>query len=334
MLALLFSILWLGPVICKEFTQISTTSLSICYSTMVDATGTFFATGDTSKGKGNIYRSRDLGMTWDLVLQATSTVYDIVSGTFEGITYYIAVDNFASTHVSTTGGDTWTTITRGVTTIYYSVALGSNGMAYELGNSEIRVANHTTSYTKWVIPKAIGNYFWADVSTMDGVNVIVVGSGGNILYSTNSFAAVTLLSSTSTQTSNQLNGVAHYSNFEAVVTGNNGYVAKTTNGGATWTKLTSLSTSYSMWYHNIHIVSPTEGYIAVFNNSAGRIYRTTDYSTWTVFMSPPIVSYSIFFYGSQHGVIGGSGVVPILAMLPGNSTHNFCHSENANKIAG
>lgn len=321
MLILLIVALWLGPSASKDFVVISNVGLTEVYSAIVDSAGVIFAAGidGNNGGIGRLLRSTSYGMTGTEVLTSPVPMYDIVSATIEGTTYHIALDWQGTIYVSTNGGISWITVPpANLSLTYLCLAIGSNGIAYQLASAELRIANHTTNFAKWAVPFDVGNLEWRDVSTFDGVNVIVVGVNGAVRYSTDSFGTSALIGPADTGTSEIIRSVAHYSSLEAFAAGTNGYFAKTTDGGVSWTTINVYPGSYGAWFHAIQTVSPMEAYVAVYQGSIGAVYRTTDMSTWTLFSNTSIRANTVAIINAQFGVVGGQGDAAILTLLAGS----------------
>lgn len=279
-------------------------------------------------GAGIIVRSTDYGSTWTQV--GTSIAFQQLYGLASkavaatSTTYYVAVDSARWIYIANGTGETWRKATR-LTFPLYGTTIGSNGNAFVAGDGNvIRRSDYTTSYATWTSATTTApTSTWYDISSFDGVSVIVVGGLGSIYYSVNSGAA---WSSTSTVTAADLFCVAHASATTAMV-GGVGYLARTTDSGNTWTDMTALAfgTSYTARFHSISILSTSIAYVAAFPSdgatSIGVIYQTTDGgSTWLLVYSTNTPLYSLSMYSTDFGVAGSGAGSSLVAIVSGMCT--------------
>lgn len=161
-------------------------------------------------------------------------------------------------------------------------------------------------------------------STINGLDVIVVGESGNVFYSANGGTSWT---SATSGTTSDIQCIAHVSNSVALIGGLGGYLAKTINGGATWTTITNvLSSSSDIKNGGISVVSSTNYYVATLD---GKIYSTENGgSSWSIFDSKSYAGYfSIAMLSNIKGIAGGSTDQGIYLLVPSK-----CHLFSGNMI--
>jgi photosystem II stability/assembly factor-like uncharacterized protein len=279
--------------------------------------GDVFAAGQATSGR--IIRSTDYGVTWTVVGSTTGQVYGISSRTISsGSTYFIAVDYQRYTYVSNSTGTLWRTITSRAANILYGVTIGSNGNAYQVGVNTARRSTSASNYDTWDTLTIGATGTWYDVSSWDGINVIVVGSSGKIYFSTNSGNAWTAANS---GTTNAIYCINHASASFAMVAGSNGFLAKTSTGGTSWTTMTGFPTTYTARFHSISLLSEVVAYVAAYPSDGitaiGLIYYTNNGgSSWSQIYSTDVQLYSLSMYTESYGVAGaasGTGVFSIVA---------------------
>jgi len=295
------------------------TSVPSAYS-YVDATwpqaGVVVAAGNQVNG-GSIVRSSDYGVTWtqEAANYTFGNLYSVTSSTLaNGDTYVLAVADNGGVYSSKDIGTTWY-LNQTEAVALYGVSIGSNGQAYACGDI-YKVYVATLPGSSWSVASFSsslkgGQFF--DISTIDGVNVIAVGSKGYIYYTLNSGTSWTKYTNSITTI---IYTVAHGSSLTAMAAGASSYVAKTTDGGVTWQTLSVFtSNSITIRFHSISFVSTTEIYIV---GSNGEIRATYDGGTsWSIVASTNAVLYSISMYDSIKGVAGGVAGSGIFTLVPG-----------------
>ncbi|RYD53915.1 MAG: hypothetical protein EOP56_19760 [Sphingobacteriales bacterium] len=299
--------------------------------TYVSATWT--PSGDVfACGLGNmgvVLKSTNYGVTWTQVYSSSSItgLQGLSSGavTADGVTYYMVVDDAEGrTYMSSGTGQVWQEVnSAGV--YLSSTAIGTNGYAFAVGFDDTILRASYPSFNSWA-PKSTGDVdipLWLDVSTPDGINVIIVGTGGKVYYSANSGNSWTAGSS---GTSGSIYCVSHAgpSTTFAMAAGESGYLAKTQDGGSTWSLMTAHSSNYTVRFRAISLLSTTEAYLGVFKDPNvngipfGLIYRTIDGgSTWSIVASLSAEIYSLSMYSTSYGVAGSSPGTAIFAIVPG-----------------
>ena len=111
------------------------------------------------------------------------------------------------------------------------------------------------------------------IAILNASTAIAVGSGGNILRSTDSGQTWTKIESPTMET---LNAVAAVSDGSAVAVGWHGTIIGTTDGGKTWTsRFNSQEPSL-----NFEAVDLTKDGTGMAVSSSGRIFKTTDTYNW------------------------------------------------------
>jgi photosystem II stability/assembly factor-like uncharacterized protein len=190
---ILLSILHRGTTMALEWVQISvppssSSFVSLSYSSEFNVV----ATAQSGTGS-SIIRSVDNGLTWTTCTYTDGDfgfIYDLISRRVSGVDYFLAIDDTGNVYKSVNNGTTWTTAAVITSFSGYAVSIGSNGVAYVAGSGyKVYSASASTGYTTWSSKSVTGitplsNFF--DVSTYNGVNVIVVASKGLIYYSSNS----------------------------------------------------------------------------------------------------------------------------------------------------
>lgn len=181
----LFILLFFSTFTKGEWVQISTTQV---YDNFLAVTwpyaGTVLAAGYQVSG-GNILLSNDDGVSWKTINTTSfsfGSLYALISNTISSTTYYLAVDDSGYVYGSTGDGTTWTQKAQ-VPTQLFGAVIGSNGNAYVCGyNNKVYRSTTASSYSTWTStsPTISGVNYLNDVSTFDGVNVIVVGSRGRL----------------------------------------------------------------------------------------------------------------------------------------------------------
>jgi photosystem II stability/assembly factor-like uncharacterized protein len=181
--------------IALEWVQINvpeSSSTSSFVSLTYSAEFNIVATAQSGTGS-TIVRSVDNGLTWTSSTYTDGTfgfIYDITSKTVSGVTYFLGVDDTGVVYKSVDDGVTWTTVAVITSFSGLSVSIGSNGVAYIAGTSyKVFSSSEASGYATWTAKSPGGitplSNFW-DVSTYNGVNVIVVAGKGLIYYSSNS----------------------------------------------------------------------------------------------------------------------------------------------------
>lgn len=315
----------------KQFAAVSSLSSSnLQYSFVAltwNANGEAFAAGQLNAGI--ILKSSDFGVTWTQVGTSVSfgALYGITANTITptSTTYYLAVDASRYTYVANGTGVSWKRMSSRASFSLYGVSLGSNGNAFVVGGTNtIRRSSYSSSFATWTsLTTDAQDTTWFDVSTIDGVNVIVVGANGTIYYSSNSGSQWTQASNL--KTTSDLYCVDHANQTIAMV-GGDGFLAKTTDAGNSWSVITTAYPSnYTARFHSLSMISTTEAYVAVFpsdgQTSLGLIYKTVDGgSSWTVIYSSSVPLYSLSMFNSDFGVAGAGAHTSLLAVFSGKSS--------------
>lgn len=179
--------------IALEWVQInvppSTSSfLAVSYS----STNNVVATAQSGTGS-SIIRSVDNGLSWTSSTFTDGSfgfIYDLTSKSVSGTTYYLACDDTGNIYKSVNNGTTWSLSAVVTSFSGFAISIGSNGVAYVAGSGyKVFSASYSTGYATWTSKSVTGitpSSNWFDVSTYNGVNVIVVAGKGLIYYSSNS----------------------------------------------------------------------------------------------------------------------------------------------------
>ena len=231
----------------------------------------------------------------------------------------------AQLYYSSDIGENWALVsTTTEVRFFYGVAIGSNGIAYIIGEKyKIYKASNNDSYSSLTaifsptaetlsLPSSsyLKRYRFSAVCTVDGQNIIAVGNLGIIFYSTNS--GLTWQSSTSNamSTAVDVNAVSCLSPSVAVASGADSYVSKTVDGGVTWTALSVFgSGAYSSY--GISIVSTNvifvSGFILDDETHQGSVYKSFNGgATWKL---DTLSLYNIYSLAMYSPILGSAGMV-------------------------
>ena len=228
----------------------------------------------------------------------------------------------AELYYSSDIGRNWTlTATTTTAQFFYGVTIGTNGIAYMIGEkykifqassdsgfSVLTTVFNPTASTLSLSSSSLKRYHFLAVCTIDGVSSIAVGNVGIIFYSKDTGSS--WHASSSSATTADINALSCLSSTVAVASGANGYVAKTVNGGVTWTLLSVFSsssfTSYGISIVNSNVIF-VSGFILGDSTYQGSIYKSFDGgNTWKLDTDSLYNIYSLSMYSS---VLGAAGVV-------------------------
>ena len=198
-------------------------------------------------------------------------------------------------------------------------------MGFTTGANHVWRASSSTLFRTWTsltVPAdgILETPLWFDVSTSDGVNVIIVGTNGLTFYSTSSGDSWVAGSS---GTNNSIYCVSHAnaSSVFAMAAGANGYLARTLNGGSTWTVMTAFSTDYTSYFRSIAVLTTSEAYVAAYSTAVspkGVVYRSSNGGTsWILMASVDYELYSLAMYSSDYGVAGSTDGIGIYTLVSG-----------------
>jgi photosystem II stability/assembly factor-like uncharacterized protein len=290
--------------------------------------GTVLACGQGDSGV--ILRSTNFGVTWTIAYTAIYPLFGLSSKTItpNSVTYYMVVDSQRSIYWSIGTGESWSVVGERPDFSVYSTAIGSNGNAFVVGEDTVLQSAYDTLFSTWTTLSTGADFtVWFDVSTPDGVNVIIVGTEGSIYYSSNSGSTWSAGSSETTDTIYCVSHAGSSTSF-AMAAGEKGYIAKTANGGSTWSTMTVFSTDYIARFRSVSLLSESEAYVAAYPQdgitSAGLIYRTLNGgSSWTIIASVNAQLYSLSMYSSSYGVAGSASGTGIFALVPGKLLELF-----------
>jgi photosystem II stability/assembly factor-like uncharacterized protein len=173
------------------------------------------------------------------------------------------------------------------------------GAAYE-GTTVIRSTDGGASWSR--IPTPGG--FTAKSAQANGDNLVVVGSNGGILTSTDFGDSWTLRTPIPGGSFYQMVKVNDNVLYAA---GYDGVVAKTTDGGVSWTGAYAALGDACPTIRGIHFVDENVGYAARNNKS---VAKTTDGgATWTKAMQDSfqtgMVNYGVYFFDADEGFVVG-----------------------------
>lgn len=256
----------------------------------------FLASGNSSL----MYSTTDFGQNWTLMRGPSSGTYyglgrDATTGTI------LLSASSGGLMRSTNNGQSWSSVTSGVTNTLYSVSAATQNVFVVTGSSStiLRSTNGGSSFTKIAAPTSGRTLYDSGCS---GSRCLIVGSSNTLFRSTNGGSSWTKVTSPASS-STTLYGVAFGSSTRAVIVGSFGNILYTTNGGTSWAKATAPSTRT---LYNVAAVDANR-YIAV--DSAGRFLASSDGGkTWSVH-SPGLDTYlrDIALQGSLGLGIGSNG---------------------------
>jgi photosystem II stability/assembly factor-like uncharacterized protein len=293
--------------------------------------GTVLAAGYQVSG-GSIIISEDYGVHWKKANltdgNTFGSMYAIASRNLDANTvtlpggatssiYYLAVDDVGEIFGSTGDGKHWSLFaTKGAQ--FYGVTIASNGNAFVCGSgNKVYLSYASSGYLTWVAksPSPGVSIQFNDVSSVNGIDVIIVGSRGSAYFSstsgdswtkgTNGLAITTVLYC-----------VAHATTLTAFAGGDKGYVARTTNGGSTWTTLSVFTnpTTVTVRFHAISTFQSTYVFVA---GSNGFIYWSSNTGdSWTLLVNTAQTLYSISMYDLSNGVAGAISGVGVYTLVP------------------
>lgn len=160
------------------------------------------------------------------------------------------------------------------------VAVGDGGSIYNTPDTDADRIYRSTSKLNWITPTGTGVSSSIDLKAVvyaSGLgNYYAVGTGGNVVYSSDINNWTTLGSST-TGTANTFNAIAT-NGSTLVAVGDNGTIRLSTNG-TSWSTPTSISQDISGI--TLRGITYNNGiWIAVGSN--GKVLTATDVNTWTV----------------------------------------------------
>lgn len=229
----------------------------------------------------------------------------------------------AQLYYSSDVGESWTLVsTTTEVRFFYGVAIGSNGIAYIIGEKyKIYQATYDDIYSTLTaifspaaatlsLPSSsyLKRYRFLAVCTADGQNIIAVGNLGIIFYSMNSGVTWQSSSNNGMSTTVDVNAVSCLSPLVAVASGADSYVSKTIDGGVTWTALSVFSSgAYSSY--GISIVSNNvifvSGFILGDDTYQGSVYKSFDGgATWVLDTLSLYNIYSLAMYSPILGIAG------------------------------
>ena len=165
-------------------------------STVWSSSRTCVMSGNNDNG-GNIIASSNGGLSWNTIFSGPNLFSDIATTTFLGVAYLVAVSTQGNIIVIKNVGDTFgIQIVSPVTGNLYGVgmfnntayAVGQKGSGSSIGSAVFKsIATKKSVFTDWreVILTPTQKITFTAVTTYNGINVIVAGFTGTILYSSN-----------------------------------------------------------------------------------------------------------------------------------------------------
>jgi len=196
---------------------------------------------------GTIIKSTDNGLNWSAVTSPTANNINSVSN-YVSVTYKIICGDGGKIYTTTNLGVNWTEVTSGTVnplrsmyfsssiSVYRSYVCGDNGTFLKL------IYTLPTPVLVTVVPYSTGvtNNFYGVTALGDSSKIMLVGSGGIIMKSTN--GGVNWVQQVS-GTTNALRFVNAVSATDIWAGGDNGTMLHTTNGGTNWIAQTVNSTA-------------------------------------------------------------------------------------------
>jgi len=187
---------------------------------------------------GTIIKSSNYGLNWSTVYSPTSNNLNAISNYVSQL-YKIVCGDAGKIYTSTNSGTNWTDVTSGTSNTLRNIYFNSSISSYR---SYICGDNGTFSKlicalplppVITVVPYNIGvsNNFYGVSAIGDTSNIMMVGSGGIIIKSTNGGLNRLQQVSGTTITLRTINTIT---SNEIFVGGDNGTIIRTTNGGTNW----------------------------------------------------------------------------------------------------
>jgi photosystem II stability/assembly factor-like uncharacterized protein len=276
---------------------------------------------------GSIIYSNNQGYAFNQASIRSYSLWDISSATINGTTYFLTVDDFGQIFGSSDLGLTWNLYFYSTASLY-SVCKGTNGKSFAVGKNlklYSATSNNFRSWTTLISPAAgLGTYY--GVSTIDGINLIMVGTRG-VNYSLNS---ATSWSQPTSFASNTLYSLSHGNASTAITAGDSSIIAITFNYGATWKKLRVAGgvNSFTCKFHTVSMLSPLTAFVAASANSGAfsNIYKTVDGgNTWSQQVQVSTTLYSLTMFNSRYGVAGAVTQAGVYIAVPGFHSLLFFH---------
>ena len=317
---------------------------------------TVLMVGNNAATSSAVIKSTDGGNSWvGPTLTGTISTKGLVdisttSHTSGMITTYltIAIGCAGEIYVSTDSGSTWANTATISNFIGSAIAVGSNGNAFAIGQTNeqygvIFTSNTTAAFSgtwgmslyivKYLSPTAI-----ASVATIDGVNVYAVMGSGSILYqSTDAGSSWSAILTNSAYAFSCVSLVYSSATWTVMVTATAKNLPNT-NGvfvGSAFTGIPTLSSfiqigslsGLSFRPHGLSMIDDKNAFLVLCNTGsplACFIYRTANAGvTWTLdYTSTPSPLYSISMQSASIGV-AGSNSLNVFVRLAGLFT--FCH---------
>lgn len=305
----------------SQWSNTSTTAISDSFfSASYSSASTCVMIGyKTLSSTGAIIRSTDGGQTWATISQTVNPLFDIATILIAApisTTYFVTVSYKGNIYISSNNGQSFAAIAQVLPAALYGVSIGSNYNAYAVGilatNGKIYNSSSVIggTYTYWqdISPKSAKVQLNA-VTTVDGINIVVVGNSGTIYYSFNS-GGVWQQPATqiTTQTLICVSSKLAAGSMFAAAAGLGATVIVTSNGGSSWVSasLPSTVTSSSFNFHAISVVSATVIYIC--SNNGYILHTNNGGFTWTLdggyTGSTKSTLTAITMYSASVGVVG------------------------------
>ncbi len=216
-----------------NFTVISTGTTNNLYS--FSGLTALFAGGQN----GYLIKSTNGGINWTVLnFPNSQSIYSISN--FITASYYILAGQGGMIYYSSNTGQNWVQVNSGTTSdlrslfyssnisLYKAYLCGANGTFIKMN---INLPPIPPSIACYQIQTGYANTFYSIAALADTNNLLMVGSDGVILKSTNSGFNWSQMNS---GTTSDLRCITKINNNEIYVSGNNGTVLKTTNGGYNW----------------------------------------------------------------------------------------------------
>lgn len=326
----------------------ATSGISYSYisSLWISPTQSLIVGNEGTLGDGSvILKTDDKGISWScstLTSGSFGTLTALTQNRVSGMIYFLSVGyQFDLSYGNTLGrvllsknsnGSVWSITTTTYLDEYsvsqsfpelYTVCLGSNGYAYAAGQPSatafsIYVAT-SDPYSQWSL-----SHTWSDnsfiafgMATIDGVNVVVVGSHtssetflntGAVFRSSDmgSSWSITYISQTTS-----LYTAAAVSSSTFYIGGSSGYIARSTDSGSTWSVISYSNANYG--FFSISLLSSTTVYVAGYNIFSslvlGLVLKSTDSgSTWETEVTKLESTTTVAMYDADTGVAGDSSI--------------------------
>lgn len=253
-------------------------------------------------GSGGIqHNSNNSGSTWSITSDSETLNQLNSIFTLNGTTIWAAGNNGAMIK-STDGGNSWFSLTSGITDTIKDIKFVSDLTGYFVAKNKIYKS--IDGGVSWAQNKAASTgVYLNEISALNQNEIIVVGSSKNTYYTINGGDAWNLVT---VATDGELISVHYSGTSTAYCAGNSGKVFKTTDKGVTWSAGASATgTLNSIWFS-----TPAIGWAV---GKSGKIYKSVDYGGSWILNEDGLTTnhlHSVRFFDENNGlIVGNNGVI-------------------------